>query len=90
MNQTKRIIQCTGDARKGDIVLFKQYVCVGGTKPQMKKRIVAGKIVREAQCDSEDKHIFVVSQIKIVGNQNFRDFAIINSHSNLFMLPFLF
>ncbi|KAK1433038.1 hypothetical protein QVD17_09944 [Tagetes erecta] len=52
-------IDCTGDAREGDIVLFKQQIYLGGTKLK-KKRTVAGRIVKARQCDSEDTHMFEI------------------------------
>ncbi|KAI3785035.1 hypothetical protein L1987_44144 [Smallanthus sonchifolius] len=51
-------LHCAGDARNGDIVLFKEHVYMGGNKGG-KKRTVAGRIVKVRQCESKDKHKFL-------------------------------
>ncbi|XP_076945785.1 uncharacterized protein LOC143616989 [Bidens hawaiensis] len=52
-------INCTGDARERDIVLFKQQVYHAG-KHADKKRTVAGRIVKVRQCEARDKHRFLI------------------------------
>ncbi|KAI3726264.1 hypothetical protein L1987_66061 [Smallanthus sonchifolius] len=52
-------INCTGDAHNGDIVLFKEHAYMGGNKGG-KKRTVAGRIVKVRQCESKDKHKFLI------------------------------
>ncbi|KAM0032199.1 putative transcription regulator SAP family [Helianthus debilis subsp. tardiflorus] len=52
-------INCTGDARERDVVLFKQPVYMRG-KVTEKKRTVAGRIVKARQCESGDEHKFLI------------------------------
>ncbi|MCO5561599.1 hypothetical protein L7F22_015220 [Adiantum nelumboides] len=60
-------IDCTGDACTGDVVLFKQKVKRNyhnpGTNvilPQVGKRIVAGRIVKESYGSDKQQHTFTV------------------------------
>ncbi|KAM0032203.1 putative transcription regulator SAP family [Helianthus debilis subsp. tardiflorus] len=52
-------INCTGDACKGDVVLFRQKACKKrGNK--VGKRTVAGRIVKESYGTSKQQHTFTV------------------------------
>ncbi|KAJ0980986.1 hypothetical protein J5N97_009241 [Dioscorea zingiberensis] len=53
------VINCTGDACKGDVVLFMQRIFAKGANV-IGKRIVAGRIVKESYGAAKQQHTFTV------------------------------
>ncbi|XP_076922161.1 uncharacterized protein LOC143583848 [Bidens hawaiensis] len=77
-------INCTGDARERDIVLFKQQVYRAG-KSTDKKITVAGRIVKVRQCEARDKHRFLIKVLwTIPYMENFRRSTLLVRSRNLY------
>ncbi|XP_076886950.1 uncharacterized protein LOC143536964 [Bidens hawaiensis] len=77
-------INCTGDAHKRDIVLFKQQVYRAG-KSEDKKRTVAGRIVKVRQYEARDKHRFLIKVLwTIPYMENFRHSTLLVRSRNLY------
>ncbi|KAK9067089.1 hypothetical protein SSX86_014414 [Deinandra increscens subsp. villosa] len=77
-------INCTGDARVGDTVLFKQHVYLGGTKMK-KKRTVTGRIVNMRECGSKDKHKFLIKVLWATASKKLhRRFTLLVRSHNLY------